>query len=306
MSFALSVIIPTHSPHPGRLERTFEGLRAQTLPVAEWEFVLVDNNSPNPISIDSTWHPNSYVIREEKLGLTHARRAGARAAKGELLVFADDDNVLDPRYLDLAIKRFKECPKLGAGGGRSIPEWEKTPESWVEEYRGTLALRDLGNSRLVARATNPPTYPSCAPIGAGLVIRRAAWDAYDRAISNDARAPLDRTGNDLSSGGDCDIVLHALEAGWDVGYLPELSLTHLIPAGRTTREYLARLNHGIAKSWVQVLDRHQIRLWSRIPKWTVPLRKWRAYFRNRAWAGPAEYVRWRGACGQFEGQALLR
>jgi hypothetical protein len=28
--------------------------------------------------------------------------------------------------------------------------------------------------------------------------------------------------------------------------------------------------------------------------------------RNRAWAGPAEYIRWRGVCGTFEGQAALK
>jgi hypothetical protein len=96
-----------------------------------------------------------------------------------------------------------------------------------------------------------------------------------------------------------------LKRGSTVCYLPQLKMFHLIPSGRLTREYLGRLNHGIAKSWVQVLALHGICPWKSVYFWTVPLRKCRAYFRYRAWAGPAEYVRWRGACGHFEGRALI-
>jgi hypothetical protein len=96
-----------------------------------------------------------------------------------------------------------------------------------------------------------------------------------------------------------------LKKGWTVCYAPELRMTHVIPFLRLTREYLSRLNHGIAKSWVQVLALHGVCPWKPVDSWTVPLRKGRAYFRYHAWAGPAEYVRWRGACGNFEGRALI-
>jgi hypothetical protein len=99
--------------------------------------------------------------------------------------------------------------------------------------------------------------------------------------------------------------LHALAAGWSVGYFPQLCLTHLIPAARLTRDYLARLNHGIAKSWVEVLDRHGIRPWPPIPAWSVPLRKLRARVRFHAWRDTPSYIRWRGACGRLDGQSLL-
>ena len=112
-------------------------------------------------------------------------------------------------------------------------------------------------------------------------------------------------GRDLTSGEDCDIVLSVLRAGWQVGYFPELVLTHLIPAARMTRAYLANLNYGIARSWVGVLARHGIVPWPPARPITVPLRKARAYMTYRAWAGPGQYVRWRGACGQFDGRAEL-
>jgi glycosyltransferase involved in cell wall biosynthesis len=305
MTPTISVIIPTHAPHPARLSRTLAGLQAQSLPRDRWELVIIDNRSPTPIALDLCWHPSARVVREERIGLTNARLAGGAATKGEVLVFVDDDNVLASDYLEVVANLFAERPQLGAAGGKSLPEWETVPEIWVQEFASTLALRDLGKEPQVA-GSDVRGYPSCAPVGAGMALRRSAWAVYVDYVSRDSTALTDRTGGELTSGGDNDIVLRILKAGWEVGYFPQLSLTHLIPAGRLSRDYLARLNHGIAKSWVQVLHRHGICPWPPAPSWQVAIRKWRAYLRYRAWRGPAEYIRWKGVCGQFEGRALIR
>ena len=72
----LTVIIPAHNPHPGRLHRTLAGLRAQTLPAADWECLLVDNAS-SPAIDESTFTETAPVglriLREPLPGLTHAR-----------------------------------------------------------------------------------------------------------------------------------------------------------------------------------------------------------------------------------------
>jgi hypothetical protein len=133
-----------------------------------------------------------------------------------------------------------------------------------------------------------------------MAIRRAAA----RQWLNDASAASlpDRQGGELTSGGDNDIVFTLLKHGWEVGYFPELSLEHLIPASRLAPDYLARLNRGIQKSWMQVLTRHDANPWPPIAAWTVPLRQAKAWFTHRAWAGPAARIRWCGACGHFEGR----
>lgn len=297
----LSVIIPTHAPHAGRLRRTLDGLAAQTLPRDQWELLVVDNASPEPVAVDLA---NGRVVREEALGLTHARLAGYHAARADLLLFVDDDNVLSPTYLDGAVRLFAEQPDLGAAGGKSIPEWEVEPAGWVHEFAGCLALRDLGDEAILTRPTNPLHYPRSAPLGAGMVVRREVLRHYEESLSKGPRL-LDRCGQALTSGGDNDIVLVALKAGYSVGYFPSLRLTHLIPEGRTRLEYLSRLNHGILRSWVQVLARHGVCPWRQVPGWTVPLRKGLAYVRHRAWSGPAAYVRWSGACGMYDGLADL-
>jgi glycosyltransferase involved in cell wall biosynthesis len=305
----ISVIVPTHRPDPGRLSRTLAALRAQTMPLTGWELLVVDNASPEPgapRAVDLAWHPHAALVREDELGLTAARRRGFGEARGEVLVLVDDDNVLAPDYLTQVERCFASSPDLGAVGGRSQPEFEAPPPPWTREFDGLLALRDLGGDRLRAAwsANGPREYPACAPIGAGMALRREGAAAYVAALAHDGRRrALDRVGSRLVSGGDNDLVMTILEAGFEVAYDPGLSLVHLIPAHRSTREYLGPLNRAIARSWVRVLALHGIRPWAPVPRLTVPQRCWRSWWQARAWRGPAEWVRWQGQCGQFEGRA---
>ncbi|MBI2814108.1 MAG: glycosyltransferase family 2 protein [Opitutae bacterium] len=304
----LSVIIPTHNPHVGRLQRTLRALQAQTLPADRWEAVLVDNVS-DPALAATDWAAhgpvNLRLVSEPALGLSHARRRGFLAGTGDFFVLADDDNELAPDYLTETLRLFAAHPKAGLLGGRSRPEFEAPPEPWVREFDGLIACRDLGDAPLIsAGLRNPATgrndYPLFAPIGAGLALRRAAAQSW---LDRDGHAALpDRRGNDLSSSGDNDIVLAAMAAGWEAAYFPSLRLTHLIPAFRTTRDYLGRLNRGIQRSWMRVLTAHAANPWPPLAPWTVPPRRAKAWFTHRAWSSPAAWVRWQGACGHFEGR----
>src|ERR1035438_5116222 len=142
-----------------------------------------------------------------------------------------------------------------------------------------LAVRDLGEAELLAASFRPDgsaqkQYPLCAPIGAGMVLRREAALAWAEGGERDPnRLRLDPTGPDLVSGGDNDIVMTVLEHGWSVGYFPSLTLSHMIPSARLDPRYLARLNRAIQRSWVQVLSAHAACPWKPIAGWTVAPRQ---------------------------------
>jgi hypothetical protein len=216
--------------------------------------------------------------------------------------------VLDASYLEHALRIMSEDQRLGAIGGKSLGEFEVEPPLWARDFLGCLALQDLGDAPQTAwlDKSQSKAYPGCAPVGAGMVLRRDAAQTYvHRLRENTDHLNFDRRGDQLVSGGDNDIVLTILEAGWGVGYFPKLQLKHLISARRLTRDYLGRLNRAISRSWVQVLDAHDIRPWDSIPPWTVLPRKLRAFFRYRAWSSEAHYVKWQYACGNFEGRSAL-
>ena len=46
----LSVVICTHNQRKDYLQRTLEALKAQTLPPAQWELLLIDNASDEKLS----------------------------------------------------------------------------------------------------------------------------------------------------------------------------------------------------------------------------------------------------------------
>lgn len=315
MSLALTAAICTHQPRADYLAETLASIRAQKgLEGVAWELLIIDNASAEPLSergdpaLDLSWAPRGRIVREERLGLARARFRSFREAEGALILYIDDDNVLRPDYFRRVIDAFAANPELGAVGGKSLPRYETPPPPWFAELGLSLACRDLGDAPLEARwsGSGPREYPDCAPIGAGMGIRRAAYAAYVAAAEADAaRAALGRRGADLASGEDNDMVLTLLGLGWTVAYRPELVLEHLIPASRLTQAYLERYAYSSMKTWLTVLDVHGIRPWSAIAPWTAPLRKARAWWRLKPWTSPAQRIRWQSARGLFDGRAAL-
>jgi glycosyltransferase involved in cell wall biosynthesis len=253
MQATVSVILCTHNPRPDYLGRVLASLRGQTLPAEQWEFLLIDNASKQPLAEiwDISWHSRGRHVREDELGLTAARLRGIRESTGELLVFVDDDNLLAPNFLVQATAISARCPALGVfGAGILEPEFEVQPPVELRPRLGLLALR-----RELSTVWNCNTSDiRCKPWGAGLCAKRCVADSYRQLVSDlEITAVLDRRGERLFCGGDDVFSRVAAEFGLRFGVFPELWITHLISAGRLNQDYLVRLIHDHALSH-SVLD----------------------------------------------------
>lgn len=247
MAISLSVIICTHNPRPDYFGRTLDALRAQTVQREGWEMLVIDNRSRRPVQecFAFDWHPGARVVREDTLGLTPARLRGIAEAKGDLLVFVDDDNVLDPDFLEAALDTASKRPFLGAWSGQCRPGFEEPPAEWTRRYWGNLVIRQFDKDVW----SNLPRLADTMPCGAGLCIRREVAQHYLLLNTSGKRSvQLDRTGTSLMSGGDNDLAACACDVGLSVGLISALKLTHLIPPVRLTEDYLSRLAEGIAYS----------------------------------------------------------
>jgi glycosyltransferase involved in cell wall biosynthesis len=241
----VTVITCTHNPRSDYLAETIEALARQSLPLDRWEYVLIDNaSSPERTpKIELSWHPEARMIREENLGLTPARLRGIREAQGNLLVFVDDDNVLDPNFLEQALRVAEEKPFLGSWSGQCRARFDEPPPEWTRRYWGNLVIREFDTDAW----SNMPRLPQTMPCGAGLCLRKVVAQRY-LALYEDGdrkRFQFDRTGNSLVSGGDNDLAACACDLGMGIGLISTLKLTHLIPPERLTLSYLARLTEGI-------------------------------------------------------------
>lgn len=222
------------------LAQVLTSLQKQTLPLEQWELLLIDNASDQPLDgqIDLAWHMNGKHVREEKLGLTHARLRGIRESSGETLVFVDDDNVLDLDYLEHVVALSAAWPMLGAFGGQVRAAFEVEPPQWTKPYWGHLAIRQFDEDRW----SNIPCLGMTTPYGTGLCVRRQVAHEYlSYHLTGHRKVILDRVGTTLLSGGDMDLAATACDLGLGNCLFVCLKLTHLIPRERLNESYLASL-----------------------------------------------------------------
>ena len=273
----ISVIICTHNPCSDYLDRVLHSLKIQTLPMQNWELLFIDNASNRDLSqeVDLSWHPNACHLREEQLGLTPARLRGIRQSQTEILIFVDDDNVLDSDYLEAALTISKDYPLIGAWGGRIRPEFEVEPPEWTRRYWIILAIREFDRDKW----SNLPDVNETTPCGAGLCIRKSVALQYMKNVSGQTnRLNLGRKGEQLTACEDSDLALTACDMGLGTGQFTALNLIHLIPSRRLQRDYLEKLEEGL---------NYSITMFNFLRSGEIPKR--------RSWLGELYqyYLRWR-------------
>ena len=97
----LSVVICTYN-RGKYLPMVLDSLKIQQYPTDSFEIVLINNNSTdNTESITKTYQqenpqiPLHYIV-EYNQGISHARNRGVTSSKGEIIVFIDDDETVEP------------------------------------------------------------------------------------------------------------------------------------------------------------------------------------------------------------------
>lgn len=244
--FLISAVICTYNPRRDHLERALQSLKNQTLPLADWELVIVDNSSKTPVAsfLDLSWHPQGRIVVEKKQGLTHARICGVKNTRAPIILYVDDDNVLASDYLAQAFAIGRDFPQLGTWGSAVIaPEYEKQPAPELMPFCEVLALKNVDRDLW----SNLPRLSEADPYGAGIVVRRPIAEAFaDR--KEKGGFTFGRSGSNLLSAEDRELSLVATEEGKGYGVFRSLSLTHLISARRVERDYLLRLCEAIEMS----------------------------------------------------------
>ncbi len=242
----ISVIICTHNPPKERLEKVLEHLRRQTLAQSRWELLLIDNQSNPQLTglVDLSFQTGARIIREDRLGLTWARVRGIEESMAELIIFVDDDNLLEIDYLEAALAVAQEQPGIGVFGGSVELRFESPAPEWSKPYWYMLAYRTMDQDVWSGHCDGQNL-----PCGAGMCVRRTVAIQYAQAVKNDRRRQaLDRQGANLSSAGDSDIAWTACGMGLGIGQTPRLKLGHIIPSSRLTSDYFLKLHEGMSFS----------------------------------------------------------
>lgn len=256
MPIRASVILPT-SGRAVSLADTLTTIVSQALSSNEFE-ILVIENGPQSGARGATQrvarsNPGIALryLHDPTPGLLSGRHRGAQEARGEILVFADDDIDASPDWLAAIVETFSD-PEVHLVGGRNLPRFELPPPAWIESYWYTpphgghacvyLSLLDLGEKPLPVDANYV--------WGLNFAIRRATLFELGGFHPDNVPDHLQHFQGD----GETGLTMKANEAGLRAIYQPRAVVHHRVPAARLTIEYFLRraFYQGVCDSFTAI------------------------------------------------------
>lgn len=178
-----------------------------------------------------------YVF-EPRQGVSFARNTGIAAARGDLMVFTDDDIEFDPTWVQENYRASLRFPEADFFGGRVLPIWPSSPPSWIKQTMYPFALSNLGDEAI---RIEPPGTNHCL-VGASLAIRRRAFDKAGLFS-----IATQRVKNGIGSTEDWDWEVKVWEYGGHGMYIPEIVCHTRVPKNRLRKNYHRRWHAGNGK-----------------------------------------------------------
>ena len=265
----LSLVIATYN-RAEQLMVTLGSVAMQSAEATTWECIVVDNNSADDtrqrVEAFKREHSdlNIRYVYEQNQGLSHARNAGIKASRGDIVAFIDDDERIVEEFISAYIDLFNQHPDAMAAGGEIIAEYPTGRPHWMSRYteRPIANPMSFGNSvRLFPKGRIPG--------GGNMAMRRRLFDCI-----GEFNTSLGRTGKRLLGGEESDLFERIAKHGHKVYYAPRAVMYHIIPQEKLTRDYFTRLatNTGVSQRTRAELNNATLRLYiGEAMKWVATL-----------------------------------
>lgn len=232
----------------------------------DWELLIVNNKcTDNTLNVVKSFEgllPIRHVT-EKKQGLSHARNRAIDEARGEVIIWTDDDVLVGQNWLVEYCKGFRRHPDAIFFGGPIEPWFEIPPPKWIKSnmaiFETAFACRNLGDSEKVIKEEKD------FPFGANMAVRTKAYHLFRY------NPLLGRTGKNMISGEESEFFRSLVARGYSGIWVPAARVKHFIPRERLTRQYiisyfrahgvtLARRAKNMPNDWIFVYG---------IPRWLI-------------------------------------
>lgn len=259
---AISLIVCTYNRWES-LARTLESVAVSKLPDAvSWEVVVVDNNSR-----DQTQHVVEDFCRryperiryvfETNQGLSYARNAGIRQARGEVIAFTDDDTTVDPTWLHNLTAPLQDDQWAGAGGRIRLGR-DFLPPRWMA-INGPFNLGSSLGQFDRGECPGPLDHP---PYGGNMAFRKTMFHKH-----GDFRTDLGRRGANMICNEDTEFGERLMAAGERLCYVPSAIVYHEIKEHRYTKKYFRSYWFGFGRS-IALQAGRELSIW-RVPRYCL-------------------------------------
>lgn len=262
----IDVIIPTHN-RAALLERAVRSvLAARREPEFDFTITVVDNNSTDATRevvarLAEESKGRARYLFEPRQGKSYAVNAGVVATDGDVIAFADDDQVMDAEWLCAIYRAFADG--FDYATGRVLGEWEIEPPIWYDNrLRGPVSVFDGGDER----------YPHDGDQA------RQGFSGGNSAISRAAiekiggfHAALGKRSGSFAMNEDGEMLLRLLKAGFRGVYEPRMKVLHRVPRERLTKSYFRLWHHGYGRSMALIDWFHPkpVKYWFGVPRFLV-------------------------------------
>lgn len=197
----------------------------------EFEIIVCDNAGDDQTRTVCESFSSQMSIRylvEKTPGKNHALNAGLEVATGELLLFTDDDVLVDQGWMSSMWNAAISYPRNDIFGGRILPVWPNKFPLYLRENRYSAICFGVLNGR---GATKPA--PDFIPFGANLGLRRSVFDTglrYDPEVGP-------RRGSYMM-GSETDLISRLTRSGQVPVYVNDSSVQHRIRPEQASLRWL--------------------------------------------------------------------
>jgi glycosyltransferase involved in cell wall biosynthesis len=250
----------------------------------EWEVVIVDNNSTDHTGAAIEAYAHRLPICREfepQRGLSRARNRAVDAARGEYIVWTDDDVIVDPDWLAAYVEAFHRWPDAAVFGGKIVEKFAQPIPKWLTgnaSFPG-FASRDFGDEALSLSIRE-----GRLPFGANFGVRAIEQRLFRY---NPDLGPGSSTG---LLGDEVDVIERILAAGGAGRWVPKSRVKHFIGSERLTLRYIANFYAAIGESeafrFPEAVNKWYI--WFGAPRWLWRrlLEEWLCYCIHRLISPP--------------------
>ncbi|MBJ6801026.1 glycosyltransferase [Geomonas propionica] len=228
----ISVVVCTYN-RSALLKDSIVDLQAQDFPSPDFEILVVDNNSSDDTRsvVESLAASSSITIRyllEPNQGLSFARNTGILNARGEIVVFTDDDIAAPTNYLREIAKVFAD-PAVAAAGGPIRPIWPGPVPEWLTgDWHGFLTINEFPAAAETGFFKGPHEYPW----GANIAFKREVFQRIGTFPTD-----LGRVAKCLLSNEEVGLCRKIEAAGLKIACAADAVIFHKIPSERLTRQW---------------------------------------------------------------------